>query len=201
MLCGQVFLPPTPSNAIISFYLLVATVGVLTSPVLAGVAVVVALVHVEVAVGSLEAGLAGAAVVVAQRGALGSVPTGLISTVVLLLAELASPAQGTGAGEGVQRGEVAAPPVTAGVGVAGVVHRGLAQGVGEAQGTGAGEGGDLALVLVHHTTPSILTDLLPSAAGVQVLAVLSNVFRGASRKQSDLVTRSDGKLYTVCQIF
>ena len=147
---------------------------------------VVALVHVDVAVGSLEAGLAGAAVVVAQRGALGAVPAGLVSAVVGLLAQLASPAQGTGAGEGVQGGEVAAAPVTAGVGVAGVVHRGLAQGVGEAQGTGAGEGGDLALVLVHHAAPSVLTDLLSSAAGVEVLAVFSNIFRGASSKQSHL---------------
>ena len=159
MLCGQVFLPPTPSNAIISFYLLVATVGVLTSPVLAGVAVVVALVHVEVAVGSLEAGLAGAAVVVAQRGALASVPAGVVSTVVLLLAELASPAQGTG----------------------------------------AGEGGHLVLELVHHAPTSVLTDLLselereqslhiPRAAGVQVLAVFSNIFLGASRKQEDTLS-------------
>ena len=151
---------------------------------------VVALVHVDVAVGALEARLAGAAVVVPQRGALGSIPAGLVSTVVLLLAQLASPAQGAGAGEGVQGGEVAAPPVTAGVGVAGVVHRGLAQGVGEAQGTGAGEGGDLALVLVHHAAPSILADLLPRAAGVEVLAVFSNIFRGASRIQSHLVIRS-----------
>ena len=68
MLCGQVFLPPqlppTPISAIIQFYSLVAAVGVLTSPVLTGVAVLVALVHVDVAVGSLEAGLAGAAIVV-----------------------------------------------------------------------------------------------------------------------------------------
>ena len=109
---------------------------------------------------------------------------------ILLLAELTSPAQGTGAGEGVQGGEVAAPSVTAGVGVTGIVHGGLTQGVGEAQGAGAGEGGDLALVLVHHTAPSILTDLLSSAAGVLVLTVFSNIFRGASSKQSGLVIRS-----------
>ena len=109
---------------------------------------------------------------------------------VCLLTQLASPAQGTGTGEGVQRGEVAAPPVTAGVGVAGIVHGGLAQGVGEAQGAGAGEGGDLALVLVHHAAPSVLADLLPGAAGVEVLAVFSNIFRGASSKQSGLVIRS-----------
>ena len=82
---------------------------------------------------------------------------------------------------------MAAAPVTAGRRVAGVVHRGLAQRVGEAQGAGAGEGGDLALVLVHHAAPAILTDLLPSAAGVEVLAVFSNIFRGASRIQSHLV--------------
>ena len=110
---------------------------------------------------------------------------------VCLLTQLASPAQGTGTGEGVQGGEVAAAPVTAGRGVAGVVHRGLAQRVGEAQGAGAGEGGDLALVLVHHAAPSVLTDLLPRAAGVEVLAVFSNIFRGASSKQSHLVTGSE----------
>ena len=109
---------------------------------------------------------------------------------VCLPTQLTSPAQGTGTGEGVQRGEVAAPPVTAGVGVAGVVHGGLAQGVGEAQGAGAGEGGHLALVLVHHAAPSVLADLLPGAAGVEVLAVFSNIFRGASSKQSGLVIRS-----------
>ena len=51
---------------------------------------VVALVHVDVAVGALEANLADAAVVVPERDALGSVP--------------------------------------AGVGVAGIIHWGLAQG-------------------------------------------------------------------------
>lgn len=97
---------------------------------------------------------------------------------VLLRAVLASPAQGTGAVEGLQGGEVAGPSIAARVRVAHIIHWGLAQGVGEAQGTGAGEGGDLALVLVHHTATAILTDLLPSAAGVEVLAVLSYVLRG-----------------------
>ena len=77
---------------------------------------------------------------------------------------------------------MAAPPVTAGVGVAGIVHGGLAQGVGEAQGAGAGEGGDLALVLVHHAAPSVLADLLTGAAGVHVLTVFSNILRRTSDK-------------------
>ena len=85
---------------------------------------------------------------------------------------------------------MAGPAIAAGVGVAHVVHRGLAQGVGESEGTGAGEGGHLALVLVHHAAPSVLADLLPGAAGVEVLAVFSNIFRGASSKQSGLVIRS-----------
>ena len=101
---------------------------------------------------------------------------------ILLLAELTSPAQGTGASEGVQGGEVAAPSVTAGVGVTGIVHGGLTQGVGEAQGSGAGEGGHLALVLVHHAAPSVLADLLPGAAGVHVLTVFSNILRRTSDK-------------------
>ena len=179
-------LPPSPH--ILVLYSLVSSVSVLAPAMLARVGVVVALVHVDVAVWSLEARLAGAPVVVAEGGAGGAVPAGLVTAVVLLRAVPASPAQGTGAGEGVQGGEVAGPAIAAGVGVTHVVHRGLAQGVGEAQGTGAGEGGDLALVLVHHTTPSILTDLLPSAAGVQVLAVFSNIFLGASRKQEDTLS-------------
>ena len=78
---------------------------------------------------------------------------------------------------------MAAPSVTAGVGVTGIVHGGLAQGVGEAQGAGAGEGGHLALVLVHHAAPPVLTDLLPGTAGVGVLAVLSNILRRASSEE------------------
>ena len=148
----------------------------------AGIGVVVALVHVDVAVGSLEARLAGAPVVVAQGGAGGAVPAGLGGAVVLLSAVLASPAERTGAGEGVERGEVAGPSVTAGRRVTHVLHWGLAQGVGEAQGTGAGEGGDPASVLVDHTAPSVLADLLPGAAGVEVLAVVSNILRRAPVK-------------------
>ena len=173
-------LPPSPH--ILVLYSLVSSVSVLAPAMLARVGVVVALVHVDVAVWSLEARLAGAPVVVAEGGAGCSVPAGLVTAVVLLRAVPASPAQGTGAGEGLQGGEVAGAPVTAGGGVAHIVHRGLTQRVGEAQGAGAGEGGDLALVLVHHAAPSVLTDLLPSAAGVHVLTVFSNILRRTSDK-------------------
>ena len=75
----------------------------------------------------------------------------------------------------------------------------LAELASPAQGTGAGEGGHLALVLAHHAPTSVLTDLLselereqslhiPRDAGVQVLAVFSNIFLGASRKQEDTLS-------------
>ena len=143
----------------------------------AGVGVVVALVHVDVAVGSLEARLAGAPVVVAEGGAGGAVPAGLGGAVVLLSAVLPSPAERTGAGEGAEGGEVAGAPVAAGGRVTDVLHRGLTQGVGEAQGAGAGEPG---VPAGHHAAPAVLTDLVPGAAGVRVLAVLSNILRRTS---------------------
>ena len=146
----------------------------------ARVGVVVALVHVDVAVGSLEARLAGAPVVVAEGGAGCSVPAGLGGAVVLLSAVLAGPAQRTGAGEGAEGGEVTGAAVAAGGRVTYVLHRGLTQGVGEAQGAGAGEPG---IPACHHTAPAVLTDLLPGTAGVGVLAVLSNILRRASSEE------------------
>ena len=165
-------------------YSLVAAVSVLAPAVYAGIGVVVALVHVDVAVGSLEARLAGAPVVVAEGGAGCSVPAGLGGAVVLLSAVLAGPAQRTGAGEGAEGGEVTGAAVAAGGRVTDVLHRGLTQGVGEAQGAGAGEGGHLALVLVHHAAPSVLADLLPGAAWVEVLAVFSHILWGTSRRRN-----------------
>ena len=76
------------NNICIINYLLVSPVGVDTATVDARIAVpiVVALVHVDVAVGPVEAGSAGAPVSVAQGGARGPVPTRLRRTIVRLIA-------------------------------------------------------------------------------------------------------------------
>jgi len=60
------------------------------------------LVHIDIAVWSLEPFLAGALVGVAHGGALGSISAGLVSTVVLLGAVVSRPAQGAGTGVRVQ---------------------------------------------------------------------------------------------------
>ena len=75
--------------------------------------------------------------------------------------------------------------MAAGEGVAGVAHRGLAQRVGEAQGAGALEGGGPPPGRVswdHHAGAAVLTDLLPGAAGVPVLAVLAGQLWRAAEK-------------------
>lgn len=92
---------------------------------------------------------------------------------------MARPAQGTGAGVGVQRREVAGTTVPAGAGVAHVGHRGLAQGVGEPHWAGAGEGGGLVGELSHNAGSSILAFLFSSIARVSVLTIFSNIVWGA----------------------
>jgi len=63
---------------------LVSSVEVLAAAVLARVAQLEALIHIDVAVGSFESFLTRAFVRVLHRGALGSISAGLVSAVVLL---------------------------------------------------------------------------------------------------------------------
>jgi len=74
---------------------------------------------------------------------------------------------------------VASTTVPAGAGVAHVGHWGLAQGVGEPNWAGAGEGRSLVGKLSYHAGSSILAFLFSSIARVSVLAVFSNIVRGA----------------------
>jgi len=95
----------------------------------AGVAVpvVVALVHIDVAVRSVEALSAGAPVPVGEGLAGRSVATGLRRAVVRLLTCFTFPSERAGAGVSAEGGEVAAAPVPAGAGVAHVLYGHLAQ--------------------------------------------------------------------------
>jgi len=81
---------------------LVSTIEVLAATMLARIAQLEALVHVDVAVRSLEPFLTGALVCVAHGGALGSISAGLVGTVVLFSAVVSRPAQGAGTGVRVQ---------------------------------------------------------------------------------------------------
>lgn len=65
---------------------LVPSISVLATTILTGVSVLIALIHVDVAVWAFEAFFACAAICVLQRRALGSISTGLACTVVLFCA-------------------------------------------------------------------------------------------------------------------
>lgn len=86
-----------------------------------------ALVHIDVAVGSLEAGAAGAAVAVVVGPATSPIPAGLAGAVIPCPAVPTRPAQRTRAGVALQAGEVAGAAVGARRLVAHVGNRSLAQ--------------------------------------------------------------------------
>lgn len=118
----------TASITLLTFTL-VTSIGINTTPMNTGIIIelAVALVHVQVAVGSVESRLAHAPIPVSQGGAAGSIATRLAPTVIPLLTCRAFPASWTCTGIVVQRGEMAATPIPARTCITYVVHSDLTQ--------------------------------------------------------------------------
>ena len=142
----------------------------------------VALVHIDVAVGANVSFSTSASVSIGsvrQGGAVGSVSARVGRTVVRLSAVSPLPSPRAGARVAAQGGQVTGATVLAGRAVAHVRHRSLAQRILVSNGAGALEAGSLAGKLDDSAGPAVLALLVARAARVQVLAVLSDKSRRA----------------------